>query len=254
MLTFLFWNLNEKPLQVLVAELADSHQVDILVLAECGTVSPILLRELNSRPGLSFSPTFNPAEKIVIYTQFPPYWLTPVADEDGLSIRNLYHPVLDQELLIVAAHLPSRFHRSEEELNQLATRLLPLIEDAEDSVGHSRTVIVGDLNMNPFDTGVASSEGLHGVMDRRIAEQGSRKVNGRDRRLFYNPMWSRLGDESLGPPGTYFYSSSSSISHFWHTFDQVLVRPELLPNFRNEALKVITETNTRSLSNCPLTN
>ena len=247
MLTFLFWNLNKKPLHALVAELADSHEVDILVLAECAIVSPIMLNELNSRQSFGFSLTFSASDRIVIYTRFPSHWLTPITDEDGLSIRHLIHPILDQELLIIAAHLSSRLHRSGEELNQLATRLGPLIEEAEESVGHSRTVLVGDLNMSPFDTGVASSEGLHGVMDRRIVERVSRKVNGRVRRLFYNPMWSRLGDESLGPAGTYYYNSSSSINHFWHTFDQVLVRPDLLPYFRNEEKKVITEVGTRSL-------
>ena len=247
MLTFLFWNLNNKPIHALVAELAESHEVDILVLAECAIVSPTMLHELNSRQSFGFSLAFSPSERIVIYTRFPSHWLSPIADEDGLSIRHLIHPILEQEVLIVAAHLSSRFHRSGEELNQLATRLGPLIEEAEESVGHRRTVIVGDLNMSPFDTGVASSEGLHGVMDRKIAESISRKVNGKVRRLFYNPMWSRLGDESLGPPGTYFYNSSSSINHFWHIYDQVLVRPDLLPYFRNEEMKVITEVGTRSL-------
>jgi hypothetical protein len=34
MTTFLFWNLNKSPLEALVAELAEMHQVDVLILAE----------------------------------------------------------------------------------------------------------------------------------------------------------------------------------------------------------------------------
>jgi hypothetical protein len=34
-LTFLFWNINRKPLGHLIAELVEEHQVDILLLAEC---------------------------------------------------------------------------------------------------------------------------------------------------------------------------------------------------------------------------
>ena len=44
--------------------------------------------------------------------------------------------------------------------------------------------------MNPFDPGVTSGEGFHGVMDKRIAEKGSRKIVGKVRDFFYNPMWS----------------------------------------------------------------
>ncbi len=206
-----------------------------------------MLRELNSRAGLQFSLTFSPSDRIVIYTRFPSKWVRPILDDDKLSIRHLVHPIYEQELLIVAAHLSSRLHRTEEDLSHLATRSRSQIEESEKKVGHKRTVIVGDLNMNPFDSGVVSSEGLHGVMDKRIAERRSRTVNGEVRHFFYNPMWSRFGDESFGPSGTYYYDSSSPTNRFWNIFDQVLIRPELLPNFRNEELRIITEVNSRSL-------
>ena len=206
-----------------------------------------MLEELNSRPGLQFFIAFSPSDRIVIYTRFPSEWLAPISDADRVSIRHLNHPILEQQLLIVAAHLSSRLYRDGEDLSHLAMRLRPQIEEAEEKVGHNRTVIVGDLNMNPFDSSVVSSEGLHGVMDRRIAKRGSRIVSGEVRRFFYNPMWARFGDESHGPPGTYYFNSSNPINHFWHIFDQVLIRPELLPNFRNEELQIITEVNSRPL-------
>ena len=43
MLTFLFWNLNGKPLQHTLAKLAARHQVDVLILAECVITPPVLL-------------------------------------------------------------------------------------------------------------------------------------------------------------------------------------------------------------------
>ena len=247
MLTFLFWNINKKQLQDIVAELAFLHEVDVLILAECDIASPTLLRGLNSKPGLQFYLTFSPSRRIVIYTRFPGKWIEPILDEEDWSIRHLDHPILDQKLLIVAAHLHSLMSHSKEDLNHLATRLRPHIEDAEEKVGHNRTVVVGDLNMNPFDSGVVSSEGLHGLMDRKEAEKQSRTVDGQTRRFFYNPMWSRIGDESVGPPGTYHYYSSSPISQFWHTYDQVLIRPDLLPYFRNEEMQVLTEVGVHSL-------
>lgn len=69
-------------------------------------------------------------------------------------------------------------------------------------------------------------------MDRRQAERMTRAVTTRDA-AFYNPMWSRLGDESPGPPGTWHTSSDNDAEYFFHTFDQVLIRPELIPSFNN---------------------
>ncbi|MCP4213910.1 MAG: hypothetical protein GY765_04595 [bacterium] len=101
--------------------------------------------------------------------------------------------------------------------------------------------------MNPFEPGFVSTEGFHSVMDKRIARKVSRKVQGEERSFFYNPMWGRLGDESAGPPGTYYYSDSQYVCYFWNTFDQVLLRPGLVDLFSNDCLKVITEINGTSL-------
>ncbi|MCK4529526.1 hypothetical protein KAW18_19350 [candidate division WOR-3 bacterium] len=37
------------------------------------------------------------------------------------------------------------------------------------------------------------------------------------------------------------------MNYYWHTFDQVLIRPELLDYFRYDKLDVLTEINGRSL-------
>jgi hypothetical protein len=41
-------------------------------------------------------------------------------------------------------------------------------------------------------------------------------------------MWGYLGDRTPGPPGTYYYSASSPLTYFWNTFDQMLLRPDLM--------------------------
>ena len=60
-------------------------------------------------------------------------------------------------------------------------------------------------------------------------------------------MWSRLGDESEGQIGTHYYTKSGMIEYFWHTLDQVLLRPSLLPFYNQNNLKVIDEINGQSL-------
>lgn len=96
----------------------------------------------------------------------------------------------------------------------------------EDVVGHQRTVLIGDLNMNPFDKGLVGAQALNAVMTRDLARREERIVANRAYRLFYNPMWGCFGDQTPGPPGTYFYSASGG--YFWNIFDQVLLRPALM--------------------------
>ena len=49
--TFLFWNINRKPLQSEVANLALSHNADLVILAECHVPTPTMLASLNARGG-----------------------------------------------------------------------------------------------------------------------------------------------------------------------------------------------------------
>jgi hypothetical protein len=103
--------------------------------------------------------------------------------------------------------------------------------------------------MNPFESGVVGAEGLHAVMDQRIARKISRTVRGEEKFFFYNPMWSYLGDYPSGPPGTYYYSSSRQVNFFWNMFDQVIIRPELLEFFDQGSLRILTLAGSTNLLN-----
>jgi hypothetical protein len=101
--------------------------------------------------------------------------------------------------------------------------------------------------MNPFESGLVDASGFHAVMDRTTALQESRKVKGQQYPFFYNPMWNYLGDISDFTPGTHFYRKSNKVVYFWNMFDQVLLRPALLPYFAEDSVRIITEHGTTSL-------
>jgi hypothetical protein len=122
----------------------------------------------------------------------------------------------------------------------MSRRIAEEIQQAEARVGHSRTVLVGDLNMNPFEDGMTAADGFHAVMTLQIANKQTRKIQERVYPFFYNPMWGRFGDDTEGPPGTFYRWSSSFTEHFWHMFDQVLIRPALLESFDSGTLQVLT--------------
>ena len=247
---FLYWNLNRKPIQSLVTALAHDHDLDVIILSECTFSLPEFLFEINEaitpKYGLSYSPIPNPDP--VIFIRLPRKSLRIVRDDPPrISIRRLVPPV-GPDILIVAVHLPSKLHRSADDQTLFSTRLARVIDSEEKKVGHRRTVIVGDLNMNPFESGVVGAEGLHAVMDQRVAQKISRVVDGEERFFFYNPMWSYFGDYPSGPSGTYFYRGSQ-VSFFWNMFDQVIIRPALLEFFDQGSLRILTRAGSTDLLN-----
>ncbi len=52
MLTFLFWNLNKRPLEGVVSALTYQHQVDVLILAEWAIPTATMLLAVLLRPDL----------------------------------------------------------------------------------------------------------------------------------------------------------------------------------------------------------
>jgi hypothetical protein len=244
--SFLFWNTNRRPLLNLVSTIVHEYEIDVLILAECEIPLTSLLTELNTNEAAKFSAPPNPSAYFTILVRFPSDSLQLVRDIGGMSIRRLAPPI-GNDLLFVALHLQSKLFSTEAEQSLFCTRLIKYIEEAEEAAGHRRTIVLGDLNMNPFESGVVGAEGFHAVMDRRIAERGKRKVQGQERRFFYNPMWSYLGDASVGPAGTYYYYGSGQISYFWNMFDQVLIRPDLLSRFDDEDVKVLSSAGSISL-------
>lgn len=246
MANFLFWNTNRKALATEIALACRENDVDVLILAEYRSNLTSLLLALNAGNKRTYiEQPFNLSERLHFVFRYPVDSIRSVHDEGGIAIRSIRPPV-GIEILLIALHLPSKLHRSRSEQALYAVRLAEIIRDCEDRVGHANSVIMGDLNMDPFEDGLVAADGIHGVMDKTIARQLGRIVDGRDRKYFYNPMWNYLGDESDGPPGTY-YRRGGQISQFWHTFDQVLLRPAMLPCYSRSGLRVLTKIGNREL-------
>lgn len=238
--TLAFWNVNGNVPPSRIAAFAHESDADILILAESTGSLQAILKELNRDVDRLYFPDIGESDRLVILTRFEPDPSVLVRDTFGVSIRN-YRTPLSDSFLVVAVHLRSKLWAKTEDQILAAPRVARVIREAEENTGHARTIVIGDLNMNPFEAGVVGSEGLHGIMDRRIASTFSREVQGETYRYFYNPMWGMFGDAGESPPGTYFYNSSSEVNYFWNMFDQVLVRPTLLDFLAKDGVKIVTE-------------
>jgi hypothetical protein len=133
-------------------------------------------------------------------------------------------------ILLAGIHFHDRMSLSDEAGRVLVvTELARAVVQTEEGAGHSRTVLVGDLNMNPFEAGMVGTQAFHAVMTRQLARTVRRLRDRAAYPCFYNPMWSHFGDVAGRPPGTYFFPPGlNPVNHFWNVYDQVLVRPDLM--------------------------
>jgi hypothetical protein len=245
MLTFLFWNLQKKPLQDSLYRLVERHKVDVLLLAENTLPAGVILRALNPNETGKFhySPFGdNESEKIQVYTRFSREFSEPLAVLP--SYRRHTTRVINlpekEPFLLFGVHLESKVNMSSKSHRDVIENFASDIREAEQVFGSRKSIIIGDMNANPFETGIISARGLHAVSSRRIAERGGRTLNNKDYPFLYNPMWRLYSQHDGVPPGTHYYGRNEYVCHFWNMFDQVLLRPEMLPFWIPESLQIIT--------------
>jgi len=245
MANFLFWNLSRRRLELVIQRLAVRHHLDILMLGECEIPEESILNTLNANAKTPYRRIPALASRgLDLYSRFDQRCFGPVLKEaDHYLIRTLTPPG-GIEIVLAMAHLASPLYK---DLRARHSRLIGFAADiraAEQARGNHRTVVVGDLDMNPYDDGLLDVRGLSALGDRRTVQRkdprrfGTTKVE--EFRLFYNPMWSHMSD-AVQPTGTYYYDKSNhEVDPFWNIFDQVLLRPALLDRFQNRNLKILT--------------
>ena len=233
------------------------------MLAECPVEAGRVLSELNRETTRPRGEQFREAdpdsqcEKVLIFPRFPSRALLRRAEEARFTGRLLKLPDGRPDLLLFAVHFGSKLHKSDASQTLAAPGFSRTVRAVEAKLKHDRTLVVGDFNMNPFEDGIVGAEGLNATMSRRVAEKKERTVDGAKYPFFYNPMWSFFGDSTHAehpptsanhePPGTCYFPAGESRWHYWNIFDQVLLRPSLLPCFNNKDLQVVTGDGTTRL-------
>ncbi|MBS1834636.1 MAG: endonuclease/exonuclease/phosphatase family protein [Acidobacteria bacterium] len=232
---FLFWNINKKPLQTLVADAAREYNADVVVLAELADDPRVFCDLLNHE-----YPGFHPAspnlcERVKVFFRFDPAKSETIYESRWVTAHNLWLDPL-RPLNLVGVHLPSKLWTTLGDQVFDCVDLRDTIEEVEFRALHARTLVVGDFNMNPFEDGMVAARGLHATMNRASAT--GRIVRRRFHRSFYNPMWSKFGDLTPGPSGTHYWRGDH-VSFDWNMFDQVLLRPSLAEKLVQEKIKIV---------------
>jgi len=255
MLNFLFWNINRKPLLRSVANLVRRHDVSVLILAECDYPHADVVKEVNNQAAdnqgaFGVSTPFSACPRLVVAVREPHRVSKILRESADYSISTLESADF-ADLTLAAVHFPSKLYRSEQSQSLELVLFSTGLREVENSQGHTRSLVIGDFNMNPFEFGMVAATGLNAVMTRQTASQEFRTHQGVRYPFLYNPMWSHFGDsthqvyppghEAHEPAGTCYYSAADSCWYYWNIFDQVLLRPALLSMFRNETLKVLVD-------------
>jgi exonuclease III len=256
MFTTVFWNIDslrdlenyDREFGRLLSQLCVEHNVDIAVLIECRIPVVKVLEAFQPRDIYTMIPS---QEKFAVIARFDSRFmerLVPPLSSDRTDYWHLNLP-LQKSAIISAIHGPDRRNNSPAKQELFFQQVAANISWAELQVGHSRSIVFGDFNSNPFESPVGSLSGMHAVSSRSIAAKISRKCYNVDYPFFYNPMWSLLGDFRSGdsPPGTYYHDGSNPHEFYWHMLDQVLLRPELCERLTTNGLKIITKIGDQSL-------
>ena len=246
-LNVLFWNVQKKDLTAQIVNIARSKDVDILVLAENPVSSVQLIQALNTNGAYYFqNHPLSQCKKITIVTKFHYDSITPVEEDNRTTIRHVTLP-MGGDFLLTALHLVDKGNFTSESQNEAASLVASQLVQVEAREQIDRHIVVGDFNMNPFETGMIKVNGFHGTMSSEVAGRGFRTVQQREYPYFYNPTWSLFGDLNKDVSGTYYYLHAEHVCYEWNMFDQVLIRPSMVGNFVKGSLEIIQHDSVISL-------
>ena len=239
-LRVLFWNTYKNSnINSILSELIIQNTVSIVVLAEYEANMDDLIAEL-AKHNVIMKPYKNCSERIKMLGSHK---------NVDLRIDSSHHTIqiIDQKYILCGVHLNSKLHDEHEGSREIyMEQIIHDIEEVEQELGKENTIIVGDFNINPYEPSCIDARFFHGIPVLAEAARQTRIVAGKEFKMFYNPMWSLLGDNSQ-PYGTYYSNSGGVHNTYWNIFDQVIVRPTLGDKFLRESLKILTETETRFL-------
>jgi hypothetical protein len=247
-LTILFWNFNIQKGNLMrrepdnaaraavLARVARHHDIDILALCECEIAEDEILNALRAEDTRYDQPA-NPHERFQFFTRFPGDELEAFHADGRLAVRR-FHRAGYKDILLAAFHFIDGWNNTaERQHDELDTYKQTLVE-AEERAGHTRTVLFGDLNMDPFAIGMLEPRrGLGALMTWELAEAHC-EVDQKGPPRFYNPMWSVMGQPDA--PGTYYWDKSDPKNPYWHCIDGVLLRPCLRGIFKDDSLRILS--------------
>jgi hypothetical protein len=245
--TFLFWNVRKKTLDGHVVRLVQDHGVDVLLLVEKPDQDSGLLQVLGALGGFIRLPSH---DRFGLYTRLEGgsfERLTPPNPTERIDYWR-FRLTGAMSITLVSVHGPDRYNTPDDSDRRFFfERAHENIKYLEAQAGHKRTLVFGDFNANPFEESIGGIQGLHAISVRDVGGKHYRESGLKTFEFFFNPMWSCYGGIRNRPLATHYFTASREHEIYWHMIDQVVLRPDLLPFFLNNRLRILTRAGTLDL-------
>lgn len=244
---YAFWNThNKENINTYLQGFIDEYRPDVLALAEYKADGKRLENFLRKN-GLPY--TFIPriASRLDIFYIGNSKKVTHCSESKYYTIKIL--PYGKERQIISVVHFPSKMYQDDAGNEEILRDMLSDINRIRQNKKIKNIVMVGDFNMNPFESPMISATALQAISSREIViRRGERVYKEKDREFFYNPMWNFLGD-ARNPVGSYYYKSPQNEALYWNTFDQFIVNKELADDIDLNKIKFVTSLGTIKLGN-----
>lgn len=242
-----FWNVKKKELTSLVCSLTASTNADIVVLIENNISSEKTLQALRTNVSQDFyypKVISESVQRFQCFCKRPELDLSETHDGSRTSVRTLQ--IGQHKTLLVLVHGVDIRNYDAETRQAWAQLLAEDLRFIQTEKKTNKLILLGDFNLNPFDRGMNLATGLNAMMTKACVKPGHRILFGKSYDLYYNPMWSLFGDNTDGPAGT-IYDTSSQGPYGWSMLDQVIIHYSIIGLFHR--VKILTEAGATPLMN-----
>lgn len=237
MFNILFWNLKRNAVEEYIIDCIVEKNIDIAVFSEFDGIDFI---KIEKSLGKMYSRilALQDDEKVALIAK-KTFAVTNIQPQDRYNIYKIETAV--KNYLLAAVHLEDR--RNYEVADRIDTikSLVADITVTEELFKCNNTIVIGDLNANPYDEELLSKYAFNAVLFKKIIEKNElTNPKTLKRKRFYNPILHYISEtnEMYGS----FYYDSEHMTPYWHCLDQVLVRKSLANTINHvEYLKKINK-------------
>lgn len=238
-----FWNVKKRKLTDLVCELAKATIADSIILLECSASTSEILNALRSKVDQDyFAPQIIKAGRFLCFCRIPELDLSEIHRGLRTSIRRF--SLGSKHTLLGFVHGCDIRNYDDSNRQSCAQSLMEDIRFIQTEQRNDQVILIGDFNLNPYDRAMNAANGWNAMMTRNCVSDRKRKFLGKKYNLYYNPMWSLMGDGSEGPPGT-IYDTSRQGPYGWSMLDQVLFSHTAVDVFKS--VRVLAKAGPHSL-------
>ncbi|GIP08204.1 hypothetical protein J1TS5_03740 [Paenibacillus macerans] len=249
LLQILFWNIKRKDLSKEIHALIKEHRCpELIVLSETTQRSRKEISNILMSQGYISRTPINGNVRVAIFDKLDSSAIKYLRQDQRFT--SIVYDINNQKFMIVGIHLDSPV--SYPDVTDRYVRAADysiIIEQMEKTWEIKKTLLIGDFNMNPFDKGMVSELSFKATH----CKQTAKRETG-NKRYFFNPSWklfsNDLTQDNRQPPGTIHYVPHNKDTYvdYWHVFDQVLIRSELISSLSN-SFEVITNIGSINLLN-----